>query len=80
MTHYLFQFSNGEAHGWGKDYRLAAQKLVLLKRKIEVGMLVRIITDNPPKITYWDGREFIKELKKGDKKFIKKHSSHDVTQ
>ena len=66
MTHYLFEYSNGKSHAWGSDYRKACHRLCFLKKKFEVGLLVRIITDNK-KVSYWDGREFIKEIKKGGK-------------
>lgn len=59
---YRFHFSNGIGVGYGKNYREAARTMKRIVPIIEVGMLVRI--EHKGIFSYWDSREFEKELKK----------------
>lgn len=53
--------------GYGKTYREAARNLIKKGKSIEIPMLVQVISPTKwgTKTSYWDGREFVKELKKG---------------
>lgn len=64
---FRFKSNNRWYDGYGNTYRQAARNLRHKGKSISVGILV--IVQSPTKWgvknSYWDGREFIKELKKG---------------
>ena len=68
LKKFEFKTISGWFTGYGKTYRQAARNLNNKgKKSISVGMLVivRSKTKWGFKNSYWDGREFIKELKRG---------------
>lgn len=65
VTKFQFKLINGWFTGYGKDYRDAARNLHGNKKTLEIGALVQVWDGK--KSGYWDGREFLKEVKKGDK-------------
>jgi len=60
-----FKCANGWVTGYGKNVREAARNLDGRGKEIQIGMLVQVYHNKLS--TWWDGREFIKELKKGDR-------------
>jgi len=63
MKKHKFTYANGTAVGYGDNYRLAARNIPkIIIPTMEIGLLVKI--DHKNKETWWDGREFIKELRR----------------
>ena len=60
-----FKLANGWFTGYGKTVREAARNLDAKGKTMEIGMLVQVYHNKQS--SWWDGREFVKELKKGDK-------------
>lgn len=64
---FLFKLFGKTYVGYGKNYREAARNLIKKGKSVEIPMLVEVISPTKwgTKTSYWDGREFVKELKKG---------------
>ena len=77
VNKFQFKLANGWVTGYGKTYREAARNLHGNKKTLEIGMLVQVWDGKIS--TWWDGREFLKEVKHGDRERCKTKEKESIS-